>query len=70
MNRKIFLCMFTLGGSSGLILGNNIIDISLHDTYYMITHFHIILSLGTLFAILLGFMNISLEYFMIYMNYG
>jgi cytochrome c oxidase subunit 1 len=51
---KMFLIMFTLGGSSGLILGNNIIDISLHDTYYVVSHFHIVLSLGTILGIFIG----------------
>ena len=51
---KMFLIMFTLGGSSGLILGNNIIDVSLHDTYYVVSHFHIVLSLGTLLSIFIG----------------
>ena len=51
---KMFLIMFTLGGSSGLILGNNVIDISLHDTYYVVSHFHIVLSLGTILAIFIG----------------
>jgi cytochrome c oxidase subunit 1 len=51
---KMFLIMFTLGGSSGLILGNNVIDISLHDTYYVVSHFHVVLSLGTILAIFVG----------------
>jgi len=51
---KMFLIMFTLGGSSGLILGNNVIDISLHDSYYVVSHFHVVLSLGTILAIFIG----------------
>lgn len=51
---KMFLIMFTLGGSSGLMLGNNVIDISLHDSYYVVAHFHIVLSLGTIFGMLIG----------------
>ena len=34
--------MFTLGGSTGVILGNAVVDVSLHDTYYIIAHFHFI----------------------------
>merc|ERR1712070_1006243 len=50
----IFLLMFTIGGSSGIILSNGVVDIALHDTYYVVTHFHFILSLGTVIALFSG----------------
>lgn len=50
----IFLIMFTIGGSTGVILGSTTIDIGLHDTYYVVTHFHFVLSLGTVIGILTG----------------
>jgi cytochrome c oxidase subunit 1 len=51
---KLFLIMFTLGGSSGLMLGNTCLDISLHDSYYVVSHFHIVLSLGTILSMFSG----------------
>jgi heme/copper-type cytochrome/quinol oxidase subunit 1 len=51
---KMFLIMFTFGGSTGIILGNNVIDISLHDSYYVVSHFHIVLSIGSILSILIG----------------